>query len=247
MPHAHTTGAPTSSRTSESRPGGDHVSIIRAPRSETGFTIVSNDVIRDERLSWRARGILIGILSRPDNWRTDSTQIAREGREGREAVRAALRELETCGYLVRTKRRVNGGRIVTETLVYDQPQEPAGDTEDGFPGAGAPGAGSSGALRSTETKNLEEDEQNRVAAAQRPRTNARAEDRRLWADTIGADRITSDGTGSWEAGTFHVDAFYEAFREGAPQLEAKRWPGRYLDGMYDWRDYLASHGLTINR
>lgn len=225
------------------------MSIVRAKRPDSGFTIVDNDVIRDERISWRARGILIGILSRPDNWRTDSTQLASEGREGREAVRAALRELEACGYLVRTKECGENGRWVTITTVYDTPQGiTAGHTEDGFPGAGSPGAGKLGAVRSTQTKNQEEDEVSRVADPQRqtkPRSDWRGDDRKLWADTIGANRLASDGSGPWKAGTWTTAAFYDAFRKGADSLKAKRWPGIFLSEMDDWEDYLSGLGLEV--
>ena len=59
------------------------MTIIRAPRPDSGFLIVANDVVRDSRLSYRARGTLLSILSRPDDWRTDAEQLVREapGRE----------------------------------------------------------------------------------------------------------------------------------------------------------------------
>lgn len=130
--------------------------IVRSPRLERDFTIISNAVLRDSRLSYRARGILAAILSRPDNWRTDSTSLAREAREGREAVRSAMDELEQFGYLMRRKIRGEGGKWATECFVFDTPQVAAGQTEDGFPGAGSPGVGNLGAIRSTVTKDLEE-------------------------------------------------------------------------------------------
>jgi hypothetical protein len=136
------------------------VSIIRAPRPERDFTIVSNAVAQDARLSYRARGVLLAILSRPDGWRTDSEQLAKEGREGRDAIRAALRELEAAGYVDRKRVRVKDarGRLVwhTEVWVRDTPDsdksttgqpvdhKPAGRSDDGFPGVGNPGVGNPG-------------------------------------------------------------------------------------------------------
>ena len=95
--------------------------IRRAARPTTRYTVLSNDVLLDTRLSYRARGVLVAILARPDNWRVRSEQLAVEGREGRDAVRAALTELREHGYLVVEKVRQPDGTFVTEQVVYDTP------------------------------------------------------------------------------------------------------------------------------
>lgn len=68
-----------------------------------GFESLSRDVLQDERMSYRARGIWASLISRPDGWRTDSETLARQGKEGREAVRTALKELEQFGLLGRER------------------------------------------------------------------------------------------------------------------------------------------------
>jgi hypothetical protein len=78
--------------------------------------------LEDRRLSWRARGILVGLMGKPDGWDVRSDAIARDGKEGREAVRTALRELYAHGYIriVRHYSRETGG-MVTETELSDVP------------------------------------------------------------------------------------------------------------------------------
>src|SRR5262249_52769227 len=112
------------------------MSIVRAPRPER-YTVLGNQVINDDQLSYRALGVLTFLLSKPDDWRTDSETLARPGkREGRDAIRSALRELERAGYLRRTRRQEpRTGRWVTESHVYDTP------TDDGFPVVGNPTTG----------------------------------------------------------------------------------------------------------
>lgn len=98
------------------------MTIQRTPRPQTNFTILSNEILRDNRLSFRARGILASVLSRPDNWRTNADSLANESIEGRGAILTALKELEVLGYLERTKYQNELGHWVSDSLIYDQPK-----------------------------------------------------------------------------------------------------------------------------
>lgn len=102
------------------------------------FTTIDRETINDERLSFRARGLLAWLLDKPDDWTTDSTRIAADTTEGRDAIRTTLKELEIHGYLVREKYQNNLGHWVTSWTVFERP----GETEDGFPVVGAPDVGS---------------------------------------------------------------------------------------------------------
>ena len=96
--------------------------IIRSPRPESQFLMISNEVLRDERLSYRARGLLAAILSHTDNWRVNSEDLTKHGLEGRGAVRAALSELEKFGYLLREKVQNEKGQWITNSYIFDKPQ-----------------------------------------------------------------------------------------------------------------------------
>ena len=105
--------------------GSDRRRIVRGPRPTRDFAILRNEVLRDTRLSFRARGILAYVLSRPDNWRESAKELAAQGREGRGAILRALTELEEAGYR-RTVRRRDPvtGHMSSAVTWYDQPQPP---------------------------------------------------------------------------------------------------------------------------
>lgn len=86
-------------------------SIRAAQGKKTGFTVLSNVAGRDRRLSGLARGIVYLVLSHPADWEFSVEWLVSElPGDSRAAINAAIKELETLGYLGRTKR--SGGRGV---------------------------------------------------------------------------------------------------------------------------------------
>jgi len=100
------------------------MSIVRSRRPESNFTTFHNNVIRDNRLSYKARGILLELLSRPDDWRVSAEMLARNSKEGRTAILSGLEELRNFGYIVTTRHRLENGQFETISVVYDLPQKP---------------------------------------------------------------------------------------------------------------------------
>lgn len=94
--------------------------IVRAERKD-GYTVMSNAGLRDERLSYKARGVLAYLLSMPDHWTVSDRQLASAGPDGRHAVQSALRELEKTGYLRRERWRSKNGTFEWASVVYDEP------------------------------------------------------------------------------------------------------------------------------
>ncbi len=71
-------------------------------RTNNAYTNVSNKVVRDASLSWKARGIFIYLWSQSDNWNFYVSEIERHSVDGRESLQNGLKELENAGYLVRS-------------------------------------------------------------------------------------------------------------------------------------------------
>jgi hypothetical protein len=96
--------------------------IIRAARPHQNYTVVHNELIEDQSLTWKARGILVYLLSKPDHWRTTSAHLASQSPEGIYAVRAGLQQLERAGYIRRIRKQNSRGQWSTYTVVFDRPQ-----------------------------------------------------------------------------------------------------------------------------
>jgi hypothetical protein len=98
------------------------MSIIRSARKERDFAILANSVLQDSRLSMRALGLLVRLLSRPDNWETNSEVLAREFNCGREQMRAVLGELRDSGYMQLVKSQDAKGHWSSRWMVLEEPE-----------------------------------------------------------------------------------------------------------------------------
>ncbi len=77
-------------------------------RWERDFTQIPNQWIRDDRISFAARGILHWLQSHEPSFIVTLESIARANTTGVSAVRSAVNELEKFGYIKRYKRKEKG-------------------------------------------------------------------------------------------------------------------------------------------
>jgi len=93
------------------------------------FTQIPNEWLRDDRLSFKARGILALIMSHSRGWSLSIARLAEQNKEGKDAIRSAIGELEKFGYLQRSQVNQNGkfGEAVWITT------DPADLPSSGFP------------------------------------------------------------------------------------------------------------------
>lgn len=83
------------------------------------FTTIPNTFLRDKRLSFRARGLAAMILSNTADWNVSCGWLETQATEGREAVRAALDELQKLGYATLEKHTGERGRFSYIWTFYD--------------------------------------------------------------------------------------------------------------------------------
>ncbi|MFI7415392.1 hypothetical protein ACIBU0_42830 [Streptomyces sp. NPDC049627] len=86
------------------------------------FVAIDSKTVRDTSISYRALGLLGYLLDQKEGWQVRSDQLSKgEGREGRGAVRTALRELGKAGYYRLERRRLRDGKCVMGTAVSEYP------------------------------------------------------------------------------------------------------------------------------
>lgn len=151
------------------------MAIIRTKRTKN-FTVLNNDLIRDSRLSFKARGLLQYMLSMPDDWKFYVSELAKHSsKEGESAIKTGLEELEELGYMRRIQRRESNGKF--GAVDWEVLDEPAFSPEVDYPLAEKPTAEKPLAdnrplLRTNSTKNLYNKELNKSSSKQLDETNA---------------------------------------------------------------------------
>ena len=111
------------------------MAVFRVEKNRN-YTVMSNVHLKDRGISLNAKGLLSVILSLPEDWNYTTRGLAAICKEGVDSIGAALRELESAGYLIRHRLRDKGGRISdTEYIVYESPHK---ETEADMPDADAP-------------------------------------------------------------------------------------------------------------
>ena len=93
--------------------------VIRVEHN-ANYTTMSNYHLRDGRLSLRAMGLMSKMLSLPDDWDYTVAGLAAICKEGRDAVRKALQELESAGYLIREQTRKGGSFSTNDYTLYEE-------------------------------------------------------------------------------------------------------------------------------
>lgn len=88
---------------------------------ENHYTTIPNAWARDSRLTMRARGLLLQLLSHAPGWRVSVESLVRDNPEGHHAVRTALLELEEYGYLVREQQVNAEGRFTSVDYTLTDP------------------------------------------------------------------------------------------------------------------------------
>jgi hypothetical protein len=99
-------------------------SLLRKPLGFEGrFTQFPNQWARDNRIGYRAKGLLTLLMSHTDGWRISLQSLATNSPDGITAIRTAVQELEDAGYLTRQLLRNDKAQVEASEWILSDPFE----------------------------------------------------------------------------------------------------------------------------
>lgn len=115
---------------------------------DESFTRIPNAWVRDRRLSLKAIGLLVQLLSHSPGWRVSIASLANANNCGVELIRSAVKELMDAGYIRRSQERIatRFGEAVYETC----------DPSSAFPLSAFPSSGNPTPKKTSNKKTKEE-------------------------------------------------------------------------------------------
>jgi len=84
---------------------GDQTIFRRVKDRDNPYVMIDRECFEVETLSWKAKGLLGYLLSRPNDWTVIMADLVKRSSDGEHAVRSAVHELEAHGYMVRSRVR----------------------------------------------------------------------------------------------------------------------------------------------
>ena len=101
----------------------EKIPVFRVSKNRD-FTVIANSVFKDRRLSAKAKGILVEMLSLPENWDYTLKGLTTLFSDGIDSIRQGIKELEENGYIVRERKRDARGRLGgMEYVIYETPEK----------------------------------------------------------------------------------------------------------------------------
>lgn len=100
--------------------------------SHERYLAVPSELLRNEKLSLRDKGLLCYMLNLPDDWRFSIRGLSAVlERDGRSAIESSLRSIEQAGYIKRDKIHTQDGKLDWVWQISDTPEfSPCTDCPD---------------------------------------------------------------------------------------------------------------------
>ena len=112
----------------------DEKTIIRISKNKDNpYVMIEKRIAEDARLSWKAKGLMLYFLSRPDTWTIRMGDLINRSTDGEASIRAGINELVEAGYIVRRETHDERGYFVKWLEVYEQPGDEITDATSDFP------------------------------------------------------------------------------------------------------------------
>ncbi|MBV6393836.1 MAG: hypothetical protein KPEEDBHJ_03080 [Anaerolineales bacterium] len=96
--------------------------IFRVEKNaDNPYVMIDRRLIENPNLSWKAKGLLAYLLSRPDDWVVRFRDLVNRSPDGGHVVRGAMKELKACGHVKVTQERAEGKITQWVYTIHEQP------------------------------------------------------------------------------------------------------------------------------
>jgi hypothetical protein len=95
--------------------------LFRFPsKTDAYYKTINITSLLDTTLSWKAKGLHVYLLTRPENWKVYMQDLFNRSEDGERSVREGIKELMAKSYIYQVKYQLNG-RFNWTFLVYSEP------------------------------------------------------------------------------------------------------------------------------
>ena len=92
--------------------------IVKRERTKNPYSLIPNELVQNDDMTWAARGLMCYILSMPDDWVFYKTEVMKHGEKKRDAFNKTWMELQSFGYITKEYIRDKNGRYTSETKTF---------------------------------------------------------------------------------------------------------------------------------
>jgi len=98
--------------------------IIKIRKRQNPFVQIDRRIPENQNLTWKAKGLLSYLLSRPDDWNINMTDLVKRSLDSTTSVKSGIKELKKNGYVQSICFKNHKGQIYKwEYVVYEVPIE----------------------------------------------------------------------------------------------------------------------------
>ncbi|OCZ50854.1 hypothetical protein [Dehalobacter sp. TeCB1] len=96
--------------------------IIRVKKDKDNpYVMLNKGFLNNPKISWKSKGLLAYLLSKPDNWIISISHLIKESEDGEKSIRSGLNELQEYCYRQHYPVYCKGKVRFWESLIYESP------------------------------------------------------------------------------------------------------------------------------
>ena len=85
----------------------------------SNYVVLDKGFLKDNRLSWKAKGLLSYMLSLPDDWEFYLSELQKHSTDGMSSLKSGFQELQENGYVTRKRERKGDGTFKWTTVIHE--------------------------------------------------------------------------------------------------------------------------------